>query len=541
MRQIQNQVPHDFDYIVIGSGFGGSVSALRLAEKGYKVLVVEKGRWLSASDFPKTNWNIKKWLWLPTLRFFGLFKITLFRHLTVTSGVGVGGGSLVYANALQLPKRSFFRAGSWAYLADWESELSAYYDLASAMLGVTFNPRLEVGDLGLRTLAHQIGRAEHFTVTNVGIYFGEPEVTVKDPYFHGRGPDRAGCNYCGGCMVGCRYDAKNSLDKNYLYLAQKEGAAIQAESEVIDVIPLDGLDGANGYRVRWKPSTTWLRSGGEYTCRGVVFSGGVLGTVPLLLSLRRSSLPNLSPKVGTEIRTNSESLIGITTVDKETVFSEGIAIGSILHADENTHLEPVRYPAGSGFWRLLIGPKVDGHTLLSRLRRLFVDWLKHPSLNFRVTFVDDWAKRTQILMVMQTIDSTLRLSRGRLGVNTRLEKGPRPTPFIPEGLKYAQQYAQIMNGKATALLTETLFAAPTTAHILGGAVMGSDRREGVIDRYNRVFGYRNMYVCDGSMISANPGVNPSLTITALTERAMSFIKLAGQPRSQPDIGEGSAS
>ncbi len=518
----------DFDFIIVGSGFGGSVSALRLSEKGYRVLVLEKGKWLDSPDFPTSNWNLKKWLWLPALRFYGLFKITLFRHLTVTSGVGVGGGSLVYANTLPMPKQAFFQAGSWAHLADWETELEDYYALALSMLGVTCSPRLEVGDIALQQLAGDIGREEHFETTDVGIFFGEPECTVSDPYFGGRGPDRAGCNFCGGCMVGCRYNAKNSLDKNYLYLAQSAGATIQAESEVVDVVPLGRDDGADGYLVSYKSSTSWLRKGGEYTSRGILFAGGVLGTVRLLLALKQSSLPNLSDKVGTNIRTNSESLIGVTSLDKETVFSEGIAISSILHADDNTHLEPVRYPAGSGFWRVMVGPKVHGRNVFIRLLRLLADWLTHPIKNLRVTFIDNWAKRTQILMVMQTIDSTMRFSLGRFSMTSKVEEGARPTPFLPEGQKYAEHYARIVNGKPTVLLTETLLAAPTTAHILGGAVMGSNYEEGVIDKYNRVFNYKNMYICDGSMISANPGVNPSLTITALSERAMNLIEPAAQ-------------
>jgi cholesterol oxidase len=530
MTIFPKKMVHDFDFIIVGSGFGGSVSALRLSEKGYKVLVLEKGMWLDAPDFPNSSWNLKKWLWLPAFRFFGLFKITLFRHLTVTSGVGVGGGSLVYANTLPMPKQAFFQACSWSHLADWQSELHEYYALASKMLGVTRCPRLQVGDIALQQLSREIDREDYFETTDVGVFFGEPEVTVADPYFNGRGPDRAGCNFCGGCLIGCQYNAKNSLDKNYLYLAQREGAIIQAESEVIDVIPLGRADGADGYRVRWRPSTSWFGEGGEYTSQAILFAGGVLGTVQLLLALKRSSLPRLSDKVGANIRTNSESLIGITSLDRETVFSDGVAIGSILHADDDTHLEPVRYPAGSGFWRLITGPKVHGRNLFIRLLKLFADWIKHPIKNLKVTFTDDWAKHTQILMVMESIDSSLRLSWGRLRMKSTLEEGTRPTPFLRQGKKYGEHYARIINGKPTALLTETLLAAPTTAHILGGAVMGIDSEEGVIDKYNRVFGYKNMYICDGSMISANPGVNPALTITALTERAMSFIEPAAQAR-----------
>ena len=518
----------DYDYIIIGSGFGGSVSALRLAEKGYKVLVLEKGRRLTAEDFPHTNWNVKKWFWLPALRFFGFFKLSLFRHVTILSGVGVGGGSLVYANTLPKPKRSFFIAKSWAHLADWEQELRECYDKASTMLGAVPYPRRETGDRALKTLAEQIGKADQFEPTQVALFFGELEVTVPDPYFNGKGPDRSGCTFCGGCMIGCRYNAKNTLDKNYLYLAERSGATVQAGSEVVDVRPRRAEDGAEGYCVTWQPSTTFLKRKKTITSKGIVFAGGVLGTVDLLLKLKQTSLPNLSPKVGSQVRTNSESLMGVTAYDKGAVFSDGAAITSILHTDEHSHLEPVRYPSGSGFWRLLGSPLVQGNNLVMRLSNIMLDLLRHPVRNLKVLFVRDWAKRTQILLFMQTLDSTLRFSRGLFGMKTSEEQGKRPTALIPEAGELAERYARIVNGKTMALLTETLFGIPTTAHILGGCVMGKDREEGVIDRDNRVFGYEQMYVCDGSMISANPGVNPSLTITALAERAMSKIPAKGE-------------
>ncbi|MBN1221369.1 MAG: GMC family oxidoreductase [Anaerolineae bacterium] len=517
------QQEFDYDYIVIGSGFGGSVAALRLAEKGYRVLVIEKGKWLAAEDFPRSNWNLKRWLWLPALRFFGLFKITFFRHVTVLSGVGVGGGSLVYANTLAMPEPEFFRAGTWAHLADWQTELQVFYQTALTMLGTTPNPCLQLGDSVLQQLARQIGRVDGFAPTNVAVYFGEPDVTVADPYFAGRGPERTGCTFCGGCMLGCRYNAKNTLDKNYLHLAQQYGAKIQAEAEVYDVEPLN-VDGSAGYAVCWWASTSRFKRTGRVTGRGIVFAGGVLGTVKLLLALQQTSLPNLSPQVGRYVRTNSESLLGVTALDKETVFSDGIAIGSILHTDQNSHLEPVRYPAGSGFWRLLQVPLVHGNNIFTRISKLWVDLVKHPIKNMKVILVDDWAKRTQILLYMQTVDGYLSLSKGWCGWKSAVSDGASPTAFIPEAKELAEQFAHVVNGKPTALLTETLFGIPTTAHILGGAVMGETVAEGVIDKDNRVFGYENMYICDGSMISANPGVNPALTIVALTERAMSKIK-----------------
>jgi cholesterol oxidase len=523
----------DYDYIIIGSGFGGSVAALRLVEKGYKVLVLEKGKWFSAKDFPKTNWNVKRWFWIPLIHFFGFFKLSFFRHVTILSGVGVGGGSLVYANTLPIPIKEFFLAPSWKQLADWETELQPYYQIGLQMLGTARNPRLETGDIALQNLAKDIDKGNHFEATNVAVFFGEPNITVSDPYFNGEGPERAGCNFCGGCMVGCRFNAKNTLDKNYLYLAQKKGAIIQAESEVYDVQLLQESDGSGGYLVKWKQSTGFRKNKGTFTSKGIVFAGGVLGTVPLLLKLKKNSLSNLSQKIGGNIRTNSESLIGITTFDKNTIFSDGIAISSILHTDEHSHLEPVRYPSGSGFWRLLMSPMAHGRSIMIRLKKVLWDFLRNPIRNARIYFVWNWAKRTQILLHMQTLESTLKFSRGRLGLKSSMERGKSPTPFIPEAENLANHYARLVNGKPTVLLTETTLGIPTTAHILGGAVMGRDIQEGVIDRDNRVFGYRNMYICDGSAISANPGVNPSLSIVAISERAMSKIPKASGGKMEP--------
>ncbi|TFH01371.1 MAG: GMC family oxidoreductase, partial [Calditrichales bacterium] len=375
----------------------------------------------------------------------------------------------------------------------------------------------------LKDIARQIGKESEFEPTDVAIFFGEADKTVADPYFGGKGPDRSGCNFCGGCMVGCRFNAKNTLDKNYLYLAQKLGAVIQAESKVYDVKPLTDPEGVDGYHVSWKKSTSILSRKGSFTCSGVIFSAGVLGTVPLLMKLKKTSLPNLSGMVGSGIRTNSESLTGVTVCDHQTEFSQGIAIGSILHTDAFSHIEPVRYPAGSGAWRLLLAPLVHGPHFLSRLGKVCIDWIRSPIKNLRVYFVDDWAKRTQILLFMQTINTTLKFTPGIFGTRSKIDSGEKPPTFIPEAKELAEKFARIVDGKATALLTETLFGIPTTAHILGGAVMGANEKEGVIDKDNRVFGYANMYVCDGAMISANPGVNPSLTITALSERAMSKI------------------
>ncbi|MCB9235080.1 MAG: GMC family oxidoreductase [Bacteroidia bacterium] len=532
-----------YDFVIIGSGFGGSVSALRLSEKGYKVLVIEKGKWLKANDFPKSNWNLPKWLWLPSFRFFGLFKITVFRHVGVLSGVGVGGGSLVYANTLPMPKDSFYEGKSWSHLANWKEELAPHYEMALKMLGASPNPRLETGDLALQKIALEMGREDEFHPTNVAVFFGEPDKKVPDPFFDGKGPERAACNFCGGCMTGCRYDGKNTLDKNYLYLAQKLGAEILAEKEVYDVVP-QGENGKEGYEIHFRDSTRFFKSKNKVKARNIVFAGGVLGTVGLLLRLKKSSLPRISDRLGSGIRTNSEALIAVTNPDRKARFSDGVAIGSILHTDENTSVEPVRYREGSGFWRFLGGPMIKGlgKNFLGRFWAIFIGWLKDPIGNLKVYFVGDWAKNTQILLFMQSIDSTLRFRKGSLGMVSEKENGPAPTAFLPDANQFATRYAKEVNGTPMVVYTESLLGIPTTAHILGGACMGANAQEGVIDARNKVFGYEGMYVCDGSMISANPGVNPSLTITALTERAMSKIparltkEREGVPRRENQIG-----
>ncbi|MBK8563294.1 MAG: GMC family oxidoreductase [Saprospiraceae bacterium] len=513
-----------YDYIIIGSGFGGSVSALRLSEKGYKVLVIEKGKWFNKpEDFPKTNWNLRKWLWMPKLGLQGHFRLAFYRHVAVLSGVAVGGGSVVYANTLPVPNRAFFTSGHWKDLADWETELKPFYAIAKQMLGAAQHPYMSRSDEAMLQLAEELGDKNAFRKAEVAVYFGKPGETVPDPYFHGKGPDRTGCTLCGGCMLGCRYNAKNTLDKNYLHLAQQLGCEIMAETEVFDVVPLNE-DGSAGYEVRFKDSLRHFPKKSSLKTRGVIFAGGVMGTMDLLLKLKKTSLPRLSDHLGMGIRTNSESLIGVTTFDKKANFTEGIAIGSIVHIDENRHVEPVKYSAGSGFWRIFMAPMVQGKTMLGRFFKMVKDLVLHPWDNFRIFFVDDWSKRTHILLYMESIDSTLRFVRSRLGfLKSNLESGPAPTAFNPMAQEIAHRIEKINHGKAMVMNTETLLGIPTTAHILGGACMGEDASTGVIDRDNHVFNYENMLVCDGSMISANPGVNPSLSITAIAERAMSKV------------------
>ncbi|MEY3248484.1 MAG: hypothetical protein RL742_527 [Bacteroidota bacterium] len=514
-----------YDYVIIGSGFGGSVSALRLAQKGYKVLVVEQGKWYRAEDFPRSNWQFSRWLWAPALRWYGIMRITIFRHVGIVSGTGVGGGSLVYANTLPTPKPAFFKTGNWAHLADWQQELEPFYPLALQMLGAAKNPRPADADRVLEQIAEQIGKQQHFDATRVAVYFGEPGKTVPDPYFEGEGPDRKGCIFCGACMTGCRHNAKNTLDKNYLYLAQKAGAEILAEHRVTDVRPAGAADGSEGYLVRFQSTTNWFARAQTVRAHGVVFSGGVLGTVKLLLQLRKKSLPRLSARVGEFVRTNNESLIAITSHNSRHNMAEGVAIGSILHTDENSHLEVCRYGKGSGAWRLTFLPYVEGSNFLIRLFKTFWETLRGLPEYARCVFVKDWAQSSAVLLFMQTLDSTVRFSLDGLGgMKSAVSPGaPTPSAFIPEASALAARFGRIVGGKAFAFFLTPLAGIPGTAHILGGAVMGATPEEGVIDRNNRVFGYQNMLVCDGAMISANPGVNPALSITAIAERAMSTI------------------
>ena len=513
----------EYDFVIIGSGFGGSVSALRLSEKGYNVLVIEKGKWFrKPDDFPKTTWNLPKFFWLPALGLKGIFKMTFFRHVVALSGVGVGGGSLVYANTLPIPKSPFFNTGHWKGLDNWEQVLQPYYTLAKKMLGAERHPYMSRSDKVMQQLSTETPGSA-FEKTEVAVYFGKTGITVPDPYFDGNGPNRTGCNLCGGCMTGCRYNAKNTLDKNYLYLAQTNGAEIIAEKTVINVIPI-GDHGENGYEITYKNTFGWNSKEINVKAKGIIFAGGVTGTIPLLLKLKNGSLPKLSSCIGQGIRTNSESLIGVTTFNKNAVFSEGIAIGSIVHIDENRHIEPVKYASGSGFFRLLMAPMVSGSSFGVRLFRMVKDFVVHPLDNIKLYFVDDWSKRTHILLYMESIDSSLKFVRSRFGVvRSKLETGQSPTAFNPKAQELAKKTEKIINGKAMVMNTESLFGIPTTAHILGGACMGADETTGVIDKNNKVFNYTNMYICDGSMISANPSVNPNLSITAITKYAIAKI------------------
>ncbi|MCA9651506.1 MAG: GMC family oxidoreductase [Myxococcales bacterium] len=511
----------DYDVIIVGSGFGGSPTALRLVEKGYSVLMLEKGSELGPDQFPKSNWNLRRWMWAPWLGARGLFKMTFFRHVTVLSGVGVGGGSLVYACTHPVPNDSFFHTGSWAGLAEWKEELAPYYERVKGMLGVNATPMLTPPDRILKAIAEDRGQPDAFHSTDVAVYFGDAGKQVDDPYFGGEGPPRTGCIRCGGCMLGCRHGAKNTLDKNYLWLARKLGLTLHADTEVTAIRPLP--DG--GYRVEAKHGRHPLfRKRRVITAKQVVLAGGVLGTVELLAKMKRDplGLPQLSERLGSAIRTNSESLIGVVTPRRDVDYSKGVAIGSIYEIDEHSHLEPVRYPAGSGAFRAMLAPHVAGENGLVRLLRMAGTVVRHPLRFLRTLFVRDLAKQSAILLYMRTADGTLEFVRRWWGgLGSRREAGPAPTASIPQATELAHAFGDKMGGTPFSLVTETALNIPTTAHILGGCCMGRDRSTGVIDAEHRVFGYEGLYVIDGSAISSNPGVNPSLTIAALAERAAS--------------------
>lgn len=528
----------DYDWIVIGSGFGGSVSALRLVEKGYKVLLIEKGKRFAPTDFAKNNWDLKRWMWMPKMGLEGIFQMSFMEHVTVLHGVGVGGGSLVYANTLPTPRADFFDNPSWGHLADWKGELAPHYGTARRMLGAALNPKETAGDRVLREVARDIGREDHFHRTEVAVYFGEPGKKVKDPYFGGDGPDRVGCNFCGACMTGCRIGAKNTLDRNYLWLAERRGLTLVAETEVVAVRP----EGA-GYRVECKPSLGGGlpfvgrgRKGVTYRARRVVFAGGVMGTIPLLLAMKadKRGLPKLSERLGDEVRTNSESLIGVVAPDYPEPMSKGVAITSILHTDEHSHIEPVRYGNGSGFFRTMMLPHAPGATLGLRLAQMVKSIASDPARWARAFATEDFARQSQVMLYMRTLEGALKMRLGRSpftgftrGLVTVLDDPSQaPQAFIPEATDLAKRFAEKVGGVTATLLTETLLGTPSTAHILGGATMGRHADEGVIDKDHRVFGYDGLYVIDGAAVSANPGVNPSLTITALAERAMSKVPAA---------------
>lgn len=520
----------DFDYVIVGSGFGGSVSALRLSEKGYKVAVLEMGKRWGPENLPKSTWSLKSWLWAPFLGWRGFFSMRFFRHVVVLHGNAVGGGSITYANTLLVPPKTIWTQGTWAGLNNWLEAMPAHYETAKKMLGVTTNKILGPADHRLRQMAEAAGVGDSFYPTEVGVFFGKPGdapgTPYSDPYFEGQGPERKTCIGCGGCMVGCRYGAKNTLDLNYLYLAERKGAKVFAETKVIDVIPLGGsTDGSLGYEVRTQTAL-------KFKTRGVVFAASSLGTQDLLFRLRqKGSLPNISAALGTQVRTNAESLIGVRYPHSKEDLSQGIAIGSGIYLDQYTHIEATRYPAGSDTMGLLTTVMTLGKPGWTRPFTWFITLLKllitKPVSTLTSLFPHNWAKEVMIFLCMQTIDGTLTMKLKRPWYwpfhKKLVTEGMRIPTFIPEANEFTVKAAKATGGIPSTSLSEIFLNIPMTAHCLGGAPMAASADLGVVDGSNRVFGYQNMLICDGSVVSANLGVNPSLTITALTEHAMSKI------------------
>jgi cholesterol oxidase len=538
----------DYDVLVVGSGFGGSVTALRLTEKGYRVGVLEAGRRFADDDFARTNWDVRKFYWAPRLGCYGIQRIRVLKNVVVLAGAGVGGGSLVYANTLYEPQtEAFYQDRQWAGITDWKHELAPHYDQARRMLGVTLNPTRTAADEVLQKVATKMGVGESYHAAPVGVFFGrdgqkEPGARVADPFFGGMGPDRNGCLECGECMVGCRHNAKNTLVKNYLHLAERAGAEVLPLTTVTAVRPRS----EGGYDVEVRPTgKRGTRHHQTLTAQQVVLAAGTWGTQELLHQMKQAGdLPGLSDRLGYLTRTNSESICSasLTLRNRDKAdFHHGVAITSSIHPDERTHIEPVRYGQGSNSMSFLQTVMTDGGGRTPRPLRWLLAVLRHP-LSFLALYlgIKDWSNRTIIALVMQTHDNSItvfgkRTWRGRFKLSSRQGHGePNPT-WIPAANEATRLMAEEIGGAAYGSTGE-IFDIPMTAHFLGGAVIGSSPEDGVIDAYHRVFGHPGLHVVDGAAISANIGVNPSLTITAQAERAMSLWPNHGELDQRPPLG-----
>jgi cholesterol oxidase len=548
-------VTPDWDVVVVGSGFGGSAAALRLAEKGYRVLVYEAGRRFADDELPRTSWDLRRYLWAPALGCFGIQRIHRLPDVVILAGAGVGGGSLNYANTLYVPAGPFYADPQWAGITDWQVELATHYDQARRTLGVVENPcQGPVEDL-VRDVAAEMGVADTFRKTPVGVFFGSaPGRTEPDPYFGGAGPTRTACTQCGACMTGCRVGAKNTLVKNYLALAERIGVRIDPLRTVVRVEPVDAADPSTGYRVTTEQTGSRGRrridSRHTVTAGQVVLAAGTWGTQSLLHAMKADGvLPRLSDRLGELTRTNSEALVGAMTsrVPRDLDLTRGVAITSSFHPDAATHVENVRYGRGSNAMGLLATLLVDGGGRMPRWLRFLGHGARHPVDLVRSLSVRRWSERTVIGLVMQTHDNSITVGarRRRLGRGWRLTSRqghgePNPT-WIPAGHEAIRRIARRL-GERTGLRAEAggtvgdLFDVPMTAHFIGGCVIGRDAADGVIDPYHRVHGYPGLHVVDGSAISANLGVNPALTITAQAERAFSLWPNAGDPDSRPAPG-----
>lgn len=543
--QREGAEPERYDVVVIGSGFGGSVTALRLTEKGYRVGILEAGARFTDDTYARTSWDLRRFLFAPRFGCFGIQRLTLLRDVLVLSGAGVGGGSLVYANTLYEPGERFYADPQWRDITDWRAELAPHYDQAGRMLGVTPNRSTTPSDVAMRQVAEELGAGDTFRTAPVGVFFGEPGTPrgtrVEDPYFGGAGPPRHTCLECGACMTGCPHDAKNTLVKNYLYLAERAGARVHPLTTVTCLRPL----ARGGYAIDTEPTGMPRPGGGgrrTYLADQVVLAAGALGTQRLLHRMReKGRLPRLSPRLGALTRTNSESLVGAVTHDRGTDYSRGVAITSSFYPDARTHVEPVRYAAGSNAMGLLATVLTDGGGRAPRWARWLGTAAREPIGFLRTLNLRHWSERTIIALVMQDRDNSLTVSgrRGRLG-GWRLTSRPghgEPNPrWLPVANDVVRRLARVMGGEPAGSAAEIL-DRPTTAHIIGGCVIGQSAEDGVVDAYHRVFGHPGLHVVDGSAISANLGVNPSLTITAQAERAMACWPNRGEPDPRPALGE----
>jgi cholesterol oxidase len=539
--------PVDYDVLVIGSGFGGSVSALRLTEKGYRVGVLEAGRRFADGDLPRTSWDLRKFLWAPRLGCTGIQRIHVLRDVIILAGAGVGGGSLVYANTLYRPESdAFYRDRQWAHITDWRAELAPYYDQAERMLGVVVNPTLTPADLVMKQVAAGMGVADSFRMARVGVFFGAgPGAEAGDPFFAGAGPARRGCLECGECMTGCRYNAKNTLVKNYLFLAEQAGATVHPLTTAVSVRPLPG----GRYAVRatrtGRSQSAW-GAGREFTADQVIFAAGTWGTQRLLHRMKATGvLPEVSARLGTLSRTNSEALGGAMTKlrsRRQHDFTRGVAITSSIHPDENTHIEPVRYGTGSNAMGMLSTLMTDGGGRVPRWAKWIAQAARHPGRFASLYFgLGHWSERAVIGLTMQSLDNSITVRPGRtlLGrFKLTSEHGhgePNPT-WIPAANEAMRRVASAIDGFPLSSIGE-LADIPMTAHFLGGCVIGDAAEDGVVDPYHRLYGYLGLHVVDGSAVSANPGVNPALTITAQAERAMAMWPNRGEPDPRPQPGD----
>jgi cholesterol oxidase len=530
----------DYDVLVIGSGFGGSVTALRLTEKGYCVGVLEAGARFADDAFPATSFDVRSYLFAPQIGCYGIQRIDVLRDVLIMSGAGVGGGSLVYANTLYEPLPAFYTDPQWRHITDWRDELAPFYDQAKRMLGVTTYPHLSPSDEVMKEVAEQMGVGDTFHPTPVGVFFGRPGEQAPDPYFGGAGPARQGCLDCGECMTGCRHNAKNTLVKNYLYLAERAGAVVHPLTTARAVRPLAG----GGYEVTTRATGRRRGTGRTFTAGQVVFSASALGTARLLHRMRDEGvLPRISSRLGVLTRTNSESIVGaIAPRGGSRDYSRGVAITSSFHPDAVTHVEPVRYGRGSNLLGLMQTVLTDGDGPLPRWRV----WMREMWKQRREVrhFYDrrHWSERTVIALVMQSLDNSIttytKRSRltGRRRLTTKQGHGaPNPT-WIPLANEAVRRMAKVIGGQPGGNIGEP-FNRPMTAHFIGGCVIGDSPETGVLDPYQRLYGHEGLHVVDGSAISANLGVNPSLTITAQAERAMAFWPNRGEPDTRPALGE----